>query len=65
MGNVPGGLTRDEIEQLQESTNCAYKPTRSVPSRSFLTDLTTSFLVVTEDELQRLYRKFQKIDTDG
>merc|ERR1712039_1011172 len=30
MGNVPGGLTRDEIEQLQ-----------------------------------RLYRKFQKIDTDG
>merc|ERR1712039_620384 len=41
MGNVPGGLTRDEIEQLQESTN------------------------FTEEELQRLYRKFQKIDTDG
>merc|ERR1712137_908376 len=36
-----GGLSKEEVEQLQESTN------------------------FTEDELQRLYRKFKKIDTDG
>merc|ERR1711976_403886 len=41
MGNVPGGLSKEEVEQLQESTN------------------------FTEEELQRLYRKFRKIDTDG
>jgi len=41
MGNVPGGLSKDEVEQLQESTNFS------------------------EEELQKLYRKFRKIDTDG
>ena len=24
MGNVPGALSQDEINQLQESTNCKY-----------------------------------------
>lgn len=62
MGNVGGGqLSQEEIEQLQESTNCNYNPVIH-PSHS---QLIFFHYPVTAEELQRLYRKFKKIDTDG
>mmetsp|Transcript_42441 Transcript_42441/g.77037 ORF Transcript_42441/g.77037 Transcript_42441/m.77037 type:complete len:191 (-) Transcript_42441:29-601(-) len=41
MGNVPGSLSPEEIQELQQTTN--FSP----------------------DELNRLHRKFKKIDVDG
>ena len=53
MGNVPTGLSAEEVEQIKQEGTC----------KSFFGHYPSHF-TVTEKELQRIYRRFQKLDTD-